>query len=326
MTQTNQSKSQHIQALAEELVADVELGRLIGQNLLLKALRLAQLRDDHEAYQWLRFEVYGYESPGSDAVSDKYVQNTGRHLIDTRASFQQLEVHRDACESRLQFLEKTRPVFNTGGEEKIRALKEVMGAKTILARVLAMVYEFATRVYCESRFSGIADAIFDRYRAVVDAKLATSCGDVLQKIPSVYDRLMAGDAEAISQALTTCRRVLESFADAVNPPSDRTIQVDGNPVTLDKGHWRARVREYLDGRVDSTSRKDRLNHALRDLANRVSTGVHDDVAPDEAKALFLHTYLFVGEVITLADPPPPARPLLTIEPLQPGVSDLFQSE
>jgi hypothetical protein len=175
--------------------------------------------------------------------------------------------------------------------------------ETLRSRVIALVHAFAQRVYYEKLFSGLAETIFERYKSEVDALLAATCGEVLKKLPAVYDRLSEGDTEAISHALTTCRRVLESFADAVNPPSDRRIKVDGKAIVLNKQNWRARVREHLNNHFASKSRRERLRHMLDDLANRTGTGVHDDIAPDEAKALLLHTYLFVGEISTLVESP-----------------------
>ena len=53
----------------------------------------------------------------------------------------------------------------------------------------------------------------------VDTLIYEHCGDVLDKIPAVMDRLAEGDQEAVSQGLTTCRRIIESFADSTYPPT-----------------------------------------------------------------------------------------------------------
>ncbi len=66
----------------------------------------------------------------------------------------------------------------------------------------------------------------------MDILIAESCGTVLTQIATVMDRLVEGDIEAISQALTTCRRIIESFADSVFPPSDEPIEIGGNILNL----------------------------------------------------------------------------------------------
>ena len=45
-----------------------------------------------------------------------------------------------------------------------------------------------------------------------------------------------------------------------------------------------------------------LRRTLGDLYDRVSTGVHGDVTSDEARFLFLNTYLYLGEVLALEQP------------------------
>jgi AbiTii len=53
--------------LAEDLLTDIELGRIDPMAVVRKASRLARLLDDAEAMQWLRFEATGYSS-GSNGL------------------------------------------------------------------------------------------------------------------------------------------------------------------------------------------------------------------------------------------------------------------
>ncbi len=53
--------------LSQELLEDIELGRLSPENLLLKTARLARLVGNSEIQQWLNFELAGY--PGNDPTS-----------------------------------------------------------------------------------------------------------------------------------------------------------------------------------------------------------------------------------------------------------------
>jgi hypothetical protein len=71
------SKSEHVVALAKELLDDIELGRLPTEQLLRKVSRLARLAGSDEIRQWLNFELSGYPTK-NDAVSIKYMATTGR--------------------------------------------------------------------------------------------------------------------------------------------------------------------------------------------------------------------------------------------------------
>jgi hypothetical protein len=46
--------------LADELLADIELGRLTPSQVARKTSRLARILDDQDAMRWLAFEVEGY--------------------------------------------------------------------------------------------------------------------------------------------------------------------------------------------------------------------------------------------------------------------------
>src|SRR5262249_42685332 len=117
------------------------------------------------------------------------------------------------------------------------------------------------------------------------------------------NRLAEGDQEAISHAQTSCRRIIDAFADAVYPPTDEVIEVEGRLVPLNAANPRARLNQYIRGKTSSQSRRDKLRQTLAHLYNRVSTAVHNDVTPEEAQSLFLQTYLFLGEVLMLGEPP-----------------------
>jgi hypothetical protein len=114
------------------------------------------------------------------------------------------------------------------------------------------------------------------------------------------DRLADGDQESISQALTTCRRIVEGFADAIYPPSDGTFNIGGNTLGLGPDKHQNRINVYIHNGTASESRRKRLRQNLANLFDRVSSGVHGDVSAEEARALFLNTYLFLGEVLHLA--------------------------
>lgn len=165
--------------------------------------------------------------------------------------------------------------------------------------MLGLLHAFVSEVYYSRVFAGIADDTFEIFKRETDALIASSAGDVLQKIPSVINRLREGDVEAVSQALTTCRRIVEAFADAIFPPRDATIELGGSKLKLDASKHQNRINAYISEHTESTSRRQRLRQNLANLFDRVSTGVHHDVDISEAFALFLNVYLFLGEVLQL---------------------------
>jgi hypothetical protein len=170
----------------------------------------------------------------------------------------------------------------------------------VRSRVLAQLHGFVSAVYYEKQFNALAESIFEKYQQDVDTLIAKEAGDVVSKIPAVMNRQSESDPESISQALTTCRRIVVAFADSIYPPSDAVVEVDGNTLKLDAGKPMNRINAYVAERTKSKSRQQKIRQNLSNLFDRVSAAVHNDVTADEARALFLNTYLFLGEVLHLS--------------------------
>ncbi|MGW3546062.1 hypothetical protein ACWDNI_36760 [Nocardia niigatensis] len=62
-----------------------------------------------------------------------------------------------------------------------------------------------------------------------------------------------------------------------------------------------RLQAYCHQQKLSKSRRDRLRRTFSELYGRCSTGTHAEVEVEEARFVFLQTYVALGEVLTLAD-------------------------
>lgn len=96
LSSSPRSTGAHRLALAQELVDDIELGRLSPENLLLKAARLARLVSDERISKWINYELMGYVS--GDPVSLEWMTATGRYTdaakqIGYWAPFAQIEAY-----------------------------------------------------------------------------------------------------------------------------------------------------------------------------------------------------------------------------------------
>lgn len=249
----------------------------------------------------------GYNS--SNEISRKYMTITGRWTdIDKDLGYwgplAQQEASIAAEKAKLSALRTP----DSSGEWASVAIANVTNAmnqtagsisrlSAIKSRVLAQLHAFVSEVYYEKEFDSLSESIFERYKSSVDTLIADSCGEVLEKIPSVMSRLSEGDEESISQALVTCRRIIEAFADSIFPPCDQTIEIGGNTLKLDASKHQNRINAYVHHHVQSQSRKQKIRQNLANLFDRVSTGVHNDVTAEEANSLFLNVYLFLGEIL-----------------------------
>lgn len=312
MPDSAKSESQHILELSRELLDDIELSRLEADKLLLKCVRLARLAGTAEVQQWLGFEMSGYHD--ADPIAVKYVGLTGRwtNREKGQAYWGSLATQEAVIKAETARIASLR-LPDVGGEWANVGLRNVLdhinAAKQSIAMcskirsvVLAMLHSFVTEVYYERAFAGLAETTFERYKRDIDTLIASHAGDVLSKIPAVISRLSEGSEEGISQALSTCRRIIDSFADAIFPPTDATIELGGNTLKLDASKHQNRINAYIAQRTESGSRRQRLRQNLSNLYDRVATGVHKDVTAEEAYSLFLNVYLFLGEVLHLGSP------------------------
>lgn len=309
----DETQSAHLVELAKELLEDVELSRCSTEALVLKASRLARLLEVPELNSWLYYERFGYNS--SEELSLKYIGLTGRWTdyekkIAYWGPISQQEGVLESHKAEMEVIKNFTPSgtysllqLHQQQERLSQVAAKVMQMTGIISRVKALVQNMAVQVYQEKVFSGQAETIFENYRKQVDGLLATRAGDAFEKIPHIFRRLSEGDVEAISQALLTCRRVLDSFANSVYPPGDSTDLLGGKEVQVGSQHVKNRLKIYVEKRIKSRSRKEKIFKIISFLYDRVSAGVHDDVDIEEAKAIVLQTYLLLGEILLLGDVP-----------------------
>jgi AbiTii len=302
------SKNEEIAALALEVLEDVEMSRASVESLALKASRLARLADDEETIRWLHCERFGYHHIGNP-LEEKYAELTKRRIDQETyvAPLVDIETAVMGIENKIQAAMSFKPtgshgIPQFGNQQKTltNLHHSALPFRRILSAVRAHIQNFAPRTYYEKLFSHQAESIFEKYQSEVDALLAATAQTAFTRLPQAFERLIAGDKEAISHALTTCRRVIDSFADAVYPPMAGHALIGQHHTEVGEKHVRNRLRAYIFDRIGQGSRYERLNKSLGSLYDRVSAGVHADVGIGEARALVLHTYLLLGELLSLS--------------------------
>jgi hypothetical protein len=80
----------------------------------------------------------------------------------------------------------------------------------VLERIRARTFAYLCRVETDMSVAVITERIFERHRARVDLLLREVASDVLERFTAAYRRAAEGDTEARSQALTSCRRILQA--------------------------------------------------------------------------------------------------------------------
>jgi hypothetical protein len=297
-------------ALAEELLADIEFSRLGAVNLLRKSNRLARLIDDDESLTWIGWELVGYPSDGS-AVAQ--LAAAGRKASDEDAGsyylvpLSTIVAQADGLADTMKALQAPSGAENLGMLlEHQRHVSRVSNAmsqlRAIEQAVVTKLSGFVIVAYHELVFSELQADLFRATQADIDGRLAPLAGDALDKIEAVSERLRTGRPEAISHAMSTCRRLIVAAADALYPPLDEPYMLGEQPLKVGNENVLNRLQAYVADRIPPGGQRDRLRRTLADLWNRVSAGTHADVDAVQARFVFLGTYIALGEVLALPDP------------------------
>ncbi|MCK9906131.1 hypothetical protein MXD63_39840, partial [Frankia sp. Cpl3] len=133
-----------------------------------------------------------------------------------------------------------------------------------------MIHDFSSSAYYGMRFGERQENLFSDVRVRVDGKLGTVSGRAVEKIEAIYERLESGDPEAISHAMTSCRRLVDDFIDALFPALDESRDIDGHSLKLGQQNRLNRLTAYVAQKIDSDGRKNRIRREMSDVYERIN--------------------------------------------------------
>lgn len=307
------------------------------------ATRIAQLRRDHPNLWWLRLETVGLERTADWKMVDADMQGhfSGAEYTTVRDEVIHQFMVRRSHEVDGQDVVVAQSVRELEGllslsDEAVRASQPPEGlhpvdlyfaheryqktlvalaprrqqAVDVLNRVRARVYAYLLQTEAAIELSQVASGAFERVRVAVDARLGEVAPEALVQFRAAYERAATGDEEARSHALTSCRRVLASVADALYPPTDEPVADEtGQKHALTTDKWKNRLYTYAADRIPwdasrslSLANLDELDRRLSALNDLTSKGVHANVSAAEVDQAIVQTYLLIGDLIRLPQP------------------------
>ncbi len=196
---------------------------------------------------------------------------------------------------------------------------EDLASQLKMVEVLTRARHHAFTYLCQwERQLGFAVNQGDALTAVsrrVDGLLASSAPDVLDQFNVAFRRLREAasrdsDAEAdeeLSQALTSCRRILKAVVDVIQPADPAMAKSNDGHLLTDE-NYKNRLFEFLKAGIASNSFQsvlikdgESLYERFGSIDSLTSKGVHARVALDEAEFCALHVYMLAGELLLLAE-------------------------
>lgn len=320
-------------SLAEEILKDIELGTLSISSVVPKVLRLARLRGDTNAIEWLRLEMSGYTStpdgiPPTEwaigAYCKRYYQekdksgivqtymryeSVGRIETEIESAKMQLQVSVDPNIS-VSSANPSQYVFSPHGNtfERSGLRSSIIKWTSVLDKIKSALYEYVLQIYYQLKFGDISETVFERKRNFVNARLADMVPTAIKELVSAYDNLKSDNESDWSNATNSCRRLLKEAADVLFPADpDNKKTKDGHKLTDQE--YKNRLIEYVKSKDKSKSFERIVGSQLSYLTNRLDAlneyhakGVHEKVTREEAETLVIYTYLIAGDILSLTEP------------------------
>lgn len=161
-------------------------------------------------------------------------------------------------------------------------------------------HEIASNLFNQLKFSGTISNCFDLLKNEVDDKLLDLDPVLAEQLMLAFRSVSSKNEEEWSQALTTCRRLLEGLADRVYPVSDKTT----NGRILGQGQYVNRIWAFMDAAIESDSNKalakahvDFLGSWLEKINKLANKGVHAELGQLESTKAVFHTYLVIADIL-----------------------------
>ena len=161
-------------------------------------------------------------------------------------------------------------------------------------------HDFASTLFNQLKFSGTVSNCFDILKAAVDDKLLDLNPALGEQLMLAFKGVSSAKGEEWSQALATCRRLLEGLADELHPASSDSTK----GRALSQAQYVNRLWAFMDKAIESDSNKELAKThvdflgAWLERSNKIANkGVHAEVTQIEAVKAIFHTYLAVADLL-----------------------------
>ena len=325
-------------ALSEEILQNIELNELPLANSAMKVSRLARLLNDFSTQKIMELEVSGYPSYPNGVPPDVYklAVMAGREIQEKnnksgvitnyiyQTSIEGLEHELKSFETNLAATRDpdvsvtsanpSQTVWNPPGNkfERDNLRKNAVMNRGRLSSRRSFIHSYVLRRHYELKFSGIADDIFSRIREKVDSTIGEKVPEATQKLVAVHENLQSENPEDWSNAVHSCRRLLQDLADSIYPARpDATKVINGKEkvVTLGRENYINRLIAFLEERSTSERFTEIVGSHLNFIGERLDAvfkatqkGSHSKiVSREEADRYVVYTYLVTGDILSLLE-------------------------
>jgi hypothetical protein len=308
--------------LAEELLGEIELGRIEPVAVVRKASRLARLLDDVEAMRWLAFESTGFPTGPLDAIAWSAAERSCRTtpsedaespatadttlLGQIAAQIESAKVELSSGQGGISSSQYA-VIVERERANRLTGLHRIIAERTrLLDRVVGAIHLYVASCYQELRFGSAVETAFSVVRDEVDGAIASLVPDLLPMIAAAFENASSDNPEHWQNAASTCRRLLMTAADSLRPPGP-----DANGRKMGPGNYVNRLVDWIVGQATSETEAGMIMADLNYLGPRLDAadaagqkGAHVGAKPVgrvEASRYVTGTYLVLGDILRVRD-------------------------
>lgn len=318
----------------DKVIDGIEDETITTSSALLLCLKIARLTNDADAIIWLQYECSGYPLNDHGYIEQAAFNIANKHGRGIREEGKTFIFSELAAELEEKIYAQQQSINNfttngvsVGGDHAYIAMenltrntnvmtssivKSVILSQKMLSKLKANYYEFALTKQIELKFGNAASGVFDRYRQKADVAFSSLSKKILLKLQALEGNLDTHNPEKYSQALTTCRRLLENVAEELfekhfHDYNSKIYQTkSGKQIDVSEGHYKNKLSAVIEKLTDKASNKtlvgSNIIYLLDWIANLVDMqckGVHAEVTEEDAERCIIQTYICLGDILSL---------------------------
>ena len=337
MSDYSDKRQQALEA-CEKVINEIEDEKVSISSALLQCRKIARLVGDLEGQEWLGYEHGGYpitQTGGILPSALKYAIDHGRLFKEKNSAGNYVDVlFTDLCSvleestesMKMALRNYTTQGFSAGGEYAAIATGNLthavykhtnelilcIGANEKKLSILkSQYYDYAIKWKIELAFGHITKTIFESYQAKIDQHYSELPQSIILKESTIEDMMQDGNPENYAHVLTSCRRLWTEIANhlfsEVFPNLPETYKtLSGDEKDVSKGHDNNRLSAVIE-KLQSKAPKNTLVGSgimyladwLKQINDIQNAGVHSDVTKEQAERCIIHTYIALGDILSL---------------------------
>ena len=338
MSDFSTRRNQALEA-CDKVISGIEDGTITVSSSLLLCKRIARLVNDMDGQEWLNYEYGGYPRDNKGYIIHRAWQVAAKHgrsyqvkndkdQWDTVVFSELCGELEKAIESSMSALNNySTQGFSSSGEWAAVATRNMTEAVSIgtsslirsiktaernLSILKSQYYDYAVKWQIELQFGSTARTAFEEYQEKVDGYFSSLPTTALQKLTAIEAIMEDGNPERYAQVLTSCRRLwsetAKSLFNEVLPDYTGNMfkTKSGRDIDISGDHDNNRLSAVIETLQTKAAKNTLVGSEMMYLIDwmeqinkRQSDGVHHDVTRDQAMQCIIHTYIALGDILSL---------------------------